>query len=517
MRSQEIPETRPQGPFQRAAFPLILMLALGAGIVFAAPGASPSPSPSPDALPAAPRVTRIDLKLQLDPTVGVMREDVTLVLDGRGGDTLRFRIDEGLTVEKSSIDRGVVEHRKSGGVLEVTLDPPLDGPRAITFLVTGRPKREGMPLLRSEWAAFGDEDCWYPVFPRVWAETSVTVTVPTGWVAVAPGVRDTSTKPGVWIWRSKQPVRHLAVAAAPELRFTEGSILKVPLNVAAPQGGVDGKIVSERLHDAMAWYAASFGTYPYESFNLVLLPKFPLRMVAAGLVIAPAQVALGNASDGADLLAGQWFGERLAGDGRWMEAFAAWAAVVFARDRALPLPAEIERLRKGYFGLLSGDVALARAGADTPEEVLRGKGSAAPDMVKLVTGDRAFFAAVRELFDGPVRDPLSLAQMRASFERASYRSLQRAFADWFDRAGAPQIDAVMRTMPAAEGGWRVDLTLVQKRAAYALPVEVVFLGPGEEHREIIEVDQETTTPFYILPFEPVRLDLDPGHKIFRWP
>lgn len=517
MRSTEFAESTAAGTFFRSALPLLLTLSLGAGGVLADPAASPVPSAPPDGATAAPRVTRIDLKLQIDPTVGIMREDVTLALDGKGGDMLHFRIDDGLTVEKSSIDRGIVEHRKSGGVLEVTLDPPLDGPRAITFLVTGRPKREGMPLLRSEWAAFGDEDFWYPVFPLVWAETSVTITVPTGWVAVAPGVREPSTKPGVWIWRSKQPIRHLAVAAAPELRFTEGSIIKVPLTVTAPQGGVDAKLASERLRDAMAWYAASFGTYPYGSFNLVLLPKFPLRMVASGLVIAPAQVVLGNASDGADLLAGQWFGERLAGDGRWMEAFAAWAAVVFARDRALPLPAEIERLRKGYFTLLSGDVALSRAGAGTPDEVLRGKGSAAPDMVKLITGDRSFFAAVRELFGGPVRDPLTLARMRAAFERNSYRSLERAFTEWFDRAGAPQFDAVMRAMPAAEGGWRVDLTLVQRRAAYTLPVEVVFLGPGEEHRETIEVDEETTTPFYVLPFEPVRVDLDPGHKIFRWP
>jgi len=57
--------------------------------------------------------------------------------------------------------------------------------------------------------------------------------------------------------------------------------------------------------------------------------------------------------------------------------------------------------------------------------------------------------------------------------------------------------------------------VTQKRGTYALPVDIVIYGAGEEHRETIEVAEPSNNVFYILPFAPKRVELDPLNRIFR--
>jgi hypothetical protein len=267
----------------------------------------------------------------------------------------------------------------------------------------------------------------------------------------------------------------------------------------------------------MAWLSAALAPYPFDAFNVAAIPGFEGRVDASGLVIVGSGALPATDGDGADWLAGQWWGQALGGDGGWIEAFAAWQACVFARDRSLPLPASIAAMRRAYFELRSGDVALAQAKATAPAAVLRGKGSAAPDMIRLVAGDRAMFDAVRELFAAPVGPPLGLADVRAAVEKQAGRPLDREFSDWFGRAGAPELQGTLRAFPSAGGGFRADVTLTQKRAAYRLPVEIVLYGPsGGEHRETVEVAGDATSVFYIVPFEPTRIEVDPLDRIFRW-
>jgi hypothetical protein len=317
-------------------------------------------------------------------------------------------------------------------------------------------------------------------------------------------------------YTTTRDVRSIAVAAAPGLRIVEGSIVEVPFRFATTASTASAKTTAQRLAPAMAWLSGALAPYPFDAFNLASLPGYSGSVRASGMMVVGAATPLLSDADGADLLAGQWFGETLGADGAWIEAFAAWEACVFARDRALPLPGDISRLRAAYFQLLSGDVALATAAVTAPAEALRGKGSAAPDMVRLVAGDRAMFDAVRRLFAAPIGPPLSLAAMKSAIESAAGHPLDRVFSDWFGRAGAPEFVGVLRSFPVAGGGFRADIAITQKRGAYALPVEIVIYGAGDEHRETIEVADEVTSVFYVLPFEPKRIEIDPLNRIFRW-
>jgi len=462
--------------------------------------------------PLGPVVRKLDIEVTLAPTPGSLEETVELVVDARGTTRLVFALDGGLVVKSSRSSAGVVEHRQAGDALIVDVDPPLDGPRTLGFTVAGRPRAHSGSEIGASYAVLAPGTPWYPALPTVWAASSVTVHVPDGWRAIAPGV---PASPARWV--SEAPVRSLAVAAAPDLRVQSAPLITTTLHLATSGDlAPTPKAAAARLAPGLAWLSGALAPYPFESFNLVMLSGFSGRVEASGLVVIGREAPFRGDEDGADVLAGQWFGQALGGDGAWIASFAAWQACVFARDRALPLPAEVVSLRARYFELRSGDVALASATADSPPSVVRGKGSAAPDMLRLAAGDRAMFDAVRELFARKPVAPVALADLRTTLEKHAGRSLTRAFADWFERSGAPEITASLRSFPASEGGFRADVALVQKRGLYALPVEVVIRGGAGERRETIEIADETTAVFYVVPFEPKRIEIDPQNRIFRW-
>jgi hypothetical protein len=479
-------------------------------------------APPPSAVPAVPavalplRVSHVEIELALDPPRAALQETVSLAVEGVGVSRLVFAIDEGLAVKTSRTSAGVIEHRQAGDALIVDLDPPLDGVRTLTFTIGGQPGRHSESRIGPERAILAPSTPWYPRLDGMWATTVVTVRTPEGWGALAPGAPAPRRPAATSRWVTDRPVRSIAVAAAPGLRVADGTVVATPLRVATVGGTPSASVFAQRLTPGMAWLSGALAPYPFDAFNIAVLPGFTGRVDASGMTIIGRDAPLATDSDGADLLAGQWWGQRIGGDGAWIASFAAWESCVFARDRALPIPTDIAALRTAYFQLRSGDVALADAPSTAPLSILRGKGSAAVDMIRLVAGDRATFDAVRELFEAPIGPSLSLARVRAAMEQHAERSLARTFNDWFGRAGAPEFAASLRSFPAANGGFRADVALTQLRGAYALPVEIVIYGPGDEKRETIEVADEITSVFYVVPFPPTRIEVDPLNRIFRW-
>jgi hypothetical protein len=461
------------------------------------------------------QVAEIAIDLTLDPERGLIEETATLTVTGRQASTLGFRISEGLSVEGVKASAGVVLHRKAGSRVLVSLDPPLNGTRRLTFTVTGRPTGAGGTGVERDGVVLDPADGWYPTLPFTWAPARVRIRAPEGWTAIAPGQPTIVGKDGIWDWRTAKPVRAVAVAAGPDLTMEEGKVVSTPVRVASAGKGHDFETLDRVLADPMAWFSGALAPFPFDGFNLVFMEGLTTRVSAGGMLVVPRDTPVDTGSDGADLIAGQWFGELVAGEGRWIESFAAFETTAYSRDRSYPLPQEIARLRDAYFDLGEGDVPLSVADSKTPEEVVRGKGSAAPDAVRMFAGNRDFYKAMGDLFRRPPGPPLSLDEVREVLEQRAGRSLERPFSDWFERDGAPDLETKLRTHPSATGGWRVDISIIQGGEPYALPVEVVLHGPGQSHRETVEVTDPTTSVFYILPFEPTRIELDPLDRIYR--
>lgn len=459
------------------------------------------------------RVLHTDIHLSLDPDRGLIRQDVELQLAGSGSMRLSFALSDDLVVERSRADRGIVEHRRGEDRLVLLLDPPLDGERVVSMTITGRPQRGSDDLVTDRWAVLGADDLWYPVLPGSLATARIRVEAPEGWAVLGPG-RPSGEGTD---WNASRPVRGLALAAAPALALTSARLPGTEFRLLAPEG-VSAADLAESFRDPMAWFSGALAPYGFDGFNLALVPGFHHHMRGSGVVVAPASTPRNTRQDAAALLAGQWFGERLAGSGTWIRAFEAWQAVTYARDRSLPLPTEIAELRDRYLELpASRDVPLSRTTPASPDAVVRGKGSAAPDMIRLIVGNRRFFRALEDLFAGDPGPPLAIERFRAAFEARAGNPLVRAFSEWFDRRGLPRLTAELETRPVSDDTWNARLTLTQRDGVWLLPVEVAFVGLDREHRETIRVENETTTVEYALPFEPARVEIDPLHRLFLRP
>ena len=471
------------------------------------------------ALAASPEIAAARIEVRLDPEAGELAELAGLRIRGDQMGLLRFAIDPCLTFEtvRSSSPETSVEGRKIGGAIEVRLDPPVSGEITLTFRISGRPKCGAAGTLGAAGVALGSTDGWYPSLPGAIAEVDLALTAPADWAVLATGAPSgAADSAGVRRFRSTVPVAGIAFAGAPGLLVSEAPLVRERLRVAGPPGAADGRTLAPLFADPFAWLSAALAPYPFDGVNLVFLPGLDRRVLGSGLVAVPARTEIVGPEDAADLLSGQWFGERVIGDGAWMEALAAWQAVTYAQDRGRPLPREIQRLREEYLTLDSSrEASLAAPAEGAREAVVRGRGSAAPDMVRLATGDRQWLAAVRAMAERPVGSAATLDDLRRAAAGVSGRTPE-AFREWFERAGIPRLRVTFRTAPAGSGGYRADVRIDQPGLVFHLPVDLAFYGrDGGERRETVELTGDTTAVYYLMDFEPLRLEVDPLGRLFQ--
>ncbi len=475
------------------------------------------------ALPAVPapgepafRVGAMELDLGFDLEHGVLEQTARLWVEGHGVSELRFEIHEGLLVERSSASSGVIEHRKIGSRLRALVHPPLDGRRELTFRIRGTFNTQARASrITTSGIVLDPADRWYPWVPGTWARAALRLRLPEGWTAVGPGVP--AGPPGSHGWRSDRPLRELAVAARPRWRLSQGRVVQTPFYAASPEGEAKAEELVAHFADPFAWFAGALAAYPFESLQVAFDPWLERSVHASGVVLWPGPPP-GTRAEAADMLADQWFGQRVSATGAWIEAFAAWQVATYCRDRGLALPPRLAELRRLYLeGSVAKDVPLRAADARTDPVVLRGKGSAAPEMVRLGVESRKFFAALRDWFLQTETDhahPWTFEEVVALFDARTENRAEHLFAQWFERTGAPEIEVELRAFPAAEGGWRADIAVIQASPPYTLPLEVILHGPGAVHQETIEIEQAQTRVFYVVPFRPARVEADPQGKLF---
>ena len=99
-------------------------------------------------------------------------------------------------------------------------------------------------------------------------------------------------------------------------------------------------------------------------------------------------------------------------------------------------------------------------------------------------GEPAFLRGARGCWNSKRFQVASWSDLRAAFERASGRPLGGFFAQWVDRAGAPELRIVRAQAFAANGSYELKLTLAQSVPAYRLcvPLEIVSAEPVPKTR-----------------------------------
>jgi hypothetical protein len=500
--------------FARSLFGLLLAITVSTSLPAAPPDQKDPAEKVNSTIALEQRLRRMDVELEINAERGSLVMNVLLEVEAPGKTALLFELHPDLVVEQARATEGLVflRRRARGFILET--DSPIQGTRSFRLRITGRPRRGGDLAITPAGFHADPDDAWLPVFEDAWAQLAIQAKLPTGWSLVAPGLPLDAE--GLR-WRRTKPGRTIALAAGPDLAPHTVAQKPVPLILCGPEP--DAALIkswTDTLVPPLRWLSGALGAPSTDSIVLARIPGLPQRKTSGGVLFLPDDFEVSGAPDGAALLAGQWFGERLAGDGAWMKGFAAWQAVEYSKDRRLPQPPMVVADRQAYRELAATrDKPLAALDDTDPAEIARGKGSMVPEMLRLEIGPRRFHQAIQELIRGPVLPRMSLAEFRTRLERTTRHNLERLFQDWFEQRGLPSITAELRVTPTTDDQWRADLTFRQLSGVYSLPVEWVLHGAETDRRETVRIEEEETSLYYVLPFEPRRLELDPLGKLFR--
>ena len=391
-------------------------------------------------------------------------------------------------------------------------------------------------------------DAWYPVplpeqldafSPQVAAAAGrTTILVPPGWAAVSNGERTERSDERV-VWETKNAVaRSFAAGPLTEAVFEEGST-PVRVFLLATEALAAGE-QARTLGAAIRAMEKRFGRYPFASYSIVEAPDASTEWYASseqGFIIADSaafQVEGGNLPLFAHEAAHGWWGNTVTAKGPGSilcsESLAQFGALLAIEE----LEGEEAATRfldssrtgysprqcaKGFFSMWrsGGDKALAEL-EDGPfdHDLSDAKGHWMFHMLRQRIGDEAFFRTLRGFLEDPAKRRTTLAAVRAAFVAAAPDArLERFFADWLDRRGAPVLTEHW-TDESSGAEHRVRLSIEQREAPYDLDLEVDVEGADGSVRHVIHLSEARAEWVLATQGKPSKVTVDPRHRVLMW-
>ncbi len=435
-------------------------------------------------------------------------------------------------------------------------------------------------IVRPEFSYASWVEAWYPVpadptnpddplaGSKARARGTTRFHLPAEWWSLSNGKRmeRKATHSGVVeVWRDDYGTAR-SFAAAPFLKPQEVRVgdRTVAVYLLTPKK-LDARAQAERLNQAIDVLSKCFGPYPYSTFAIAEMPESIDSFGAAseqGFIVARTNFfapADGNLALFAHEAGHTWWGNLVSstGKGHYLcsESIAQYGAAlaieaIDGQDAARDF---LEFSRPGYVQsqCARGYFAYLRMGVDRPLSQLDGtapfhfdhtlsdaKGHWVYHMLRHKVGDDVFFGTMRALVVRFAETSISLDDIRQAFIAAAPDAgLDRFFAQWLDRTGAPIVDLkwsietqmkensyVPRPVESIilgeeKGPFDVDVSLVQQQAGdpFVLDVEVgiEFIDGDTELRELhlIDADQKFRLTVDRIPRA---IHLDPNRNTLLW-
>ena len=375
---------------------------------------------------------------------------------------------------------------------------------------------------------------WHPVFIGRPLKYTLSVDVPQSQRAIVAG--DLASARNIdgrrlQTYRFEQPDPAIDLMAGPyhvmERKFPSAGGRTLTLRTLLHEEVADlGAGYLDATERYLRLYENWIGPYPYGSFSIVSSPT-PTGFGMPTLTYLGIDVLrlpfIRDTSLGHEVLH-NWWGNGVYPDyatGNWSEGLTTFMADHAYREQAGPGAARDLRLA------WLRDVAALDSGQDRPlrEFTSRTHGSdqvvgyhkAAMLFVMLrdtISSD-AFDQGLRAFWSEHRGSIASWEDLRTAFERTSQRDLAGFFAQWLNRAGAPNLRLESAQAVKDSNGWRVDFTLSQERPAYQLRVPVAVDAGSGQQVHWVDFDRERAT-FGVRSAQPPRsITLDPDARLLR--
>jgi hypothetical protein len=143
------------------------------------------------------------------------------------------------------------------------------------------------------------------------------------------------------------------------------------------------------------------------------------------------------------------------------------------------------------------------------------KGAMVFHMVRIMIGDRAFYAALQRVLAARLFREASWSDFAAAFTAESGREMAPFISQWVERPGGPRLAFSGVRKQQTKDGWRVSGVVEQSSPTYTFPLTLRVETAAGHRDESIEV-KSARTPFALSVAQPPqRLLLDPETALFR--
>lgn len=362
--------------------------------------------------------------------------------------------------------------------------------------------------------------------------------VPTGFVVYAPGTQSG----GEQRFAFEHPI-YFSFAAARYTMVRQAGATPASAFLLHPRPDIVSYL--ERASRILALLTREFGPYPHPEFAIAEVPPGQADSAGfdgaslEGLVLAstPYLDRPFNTAYFGHELSHQWWPNLVAsktvGGARTMmsEGLAQYGSLRAVETTEGATAAERYR-RSGYPGFDDGYLPysavsylrLAAAGADSilsdlPSDISRQralvltKGVLVWDMLSRVVGRERFRAALHEITRDFAYRRIAWEEFLSIVQRHAGRDLSRFYADWLNRAGAPEYR--LSWHQESDGILRIAVT--QGAPPYVASLELVAHGAGgREALRTIPVVGEETGISWPVDFRVQRIVLDPHFLVLRW-
>jgi hypothetical protein len=471
------------------------------------------------------------------------QNEVTIKNDGNG--VLEFRLSERATHVETRVNQTPREFNFNNGRLRIPLklhersgelrvvidyaaifDDPvptrpvnMDNPG---FGVTATISEQGSFLL----AGAG----WYPELLDSQATYKLTVTAPSGLIAVTAGrslghrVNGGKT---ISEWEVTYPVEGLSLSVARYL-VEEKSVDGITVaTYLLPQNNHLAEAYLEATADYLLLYSDLFGDYPFQKFAVVenFFPTgfgFPSYTLLGGRVLQLPFII--HTSLGHEI-AHCWWGNGVYVDssqGNWSEGLTSYVADYRFKEIKSYEAARDHRRQwlRNYSTLVSpqNDFALQRFQSrydPVTRTIGYDKGAMIFHMIRQILGEDAFWGALRDIYRSRLFKQTSWSDLQQAFEIRGKQSLQVFFDQWVYRRGAPQFSLDGIQADYSDGIWKVKGQILQSSPYFDLPLTLALQNAEQTAYQKIFISGRAT-PFELdSDHPPQKLIADPNEDIFR--
>lgn len=415
-------------------------------------------------------------------------------------------------------------------------DPPKE-PRHLRFVTPS----ETAGHIGTEGVYLSGETRWYPDLPGSLPTYRLTVTTPDGWDTVSHGTQTERRRemregaPAVTaVWDVAAKTEALTLVAN---RFVTTRRDWNGIEVAAYLFPEDARLGEEYVEAAIRYldvYTKLIGPYPFPKFALVEnffasglgMPSFTL--LGSGVIkrryVQP--YALGHE------IVHSWFGNSVFNDpeqGNWVEGLTTYLANYYFEE----LTGSAEQAREQRRLMLLGYAVHVQAEEDYPVGRFTHKSDQKDNaigyqkaamifhMLRREIGDEVFWNGIRLLVARRTGAYTTWGDVERLFADAAGRDLRWFFAQWVERAGAPEL--TVRGLGVERGGaggaaqtFTIRAAVTQSGPPYRLRLPAsVLLADGATQATVLDLHHSRETVTIPLPGRPVRLRIDPEFHTFR--